>query len=533
MSVLPLQNNSYQPKTINALQSTLESYLPSNARLEVISFLANEIFSDEQWHFLSTNYELWDPIMQRTGGDPNRVLDAQVICLGDIHDNNLMLESEIQFYNLFVKSPTLSLLEGFPPGMLIKKELISHYAKLPAHLTLVGSDNRITSPPDIVVQYLKYKYLLEDAVKRQLFAWERLCQEVSKIVNACFTKGDLVFCYYEAQKVIIVSDAVLQQLIQIWKDLRIEEICEEVNDRYKPLQQIEEMREDMGIIDLVSSNQGLTQEIIKTCALGQRVIIKWGTLHFRDDHLFTALDQAGITYQVLIPPKSKFDATEDIWKIKKMNCHVFHFRTKTSTESLRLVFSEKQKRSFCEQVREWSTVMEGEVKGYTLDAPQLTFTRQSLLECAQKESSLLLPDKTRIRMEDIPPQYFLQWMDEKPGHFSFKVLQALNAIFMFAGKQCKPKTFPYTEIAANYVPRSSTMEFFLDGPLELEIIESDIIVSHQILFIEMLRRNNPIFKVKANTKLILIISEKEYLKLSSATSLVHFSKLLSVYAPKG
>jgi hypothetical protein len=134
-------------------------------------------------------------------------------------------------------------------------------------------------------------------------------RQLSTIFNDHFTSG-LSAGIDKDEKMFLMSDVVLEAVARI-----VESQKKERRLRFNDLRQISDrmdqlysdstlpQKKDLAIEE---SNRGLFQEIEKACKQFPKVLAWWGSDHFTtDDNLIKSLEQANISYVILLPNKQR------------------------------------------------------------------------------------------------------------------------------------------------------------------------------------------------------------------------------------
>lgn len=527
-----IKTNQSMYAAINGLR-----VFPSKAIIITISYLANELFTQQQIEFLPKHYRRYLPYTQQIDQDFSLVKECQVVFLPDIHPWNLMLDSECQFYSLFTEKdqPTCALVEGFSPGTEVNKAEIPQWKNFPKNLTVLGSDNR---HPNLslatITNYQALRYKTEQLkVARK--------EHYHKIFNQIPALLETAVAFEPVHKVIQVTCQMMKEIEGLYNQLNIEAEIDEVNSQINALLGTKADEEtDHAETNVRTSNRGLLDEVRKAAKVYSKVFVRWGFMHYFDDELFAELDASGITYQVLFPPAEKFQQALMAcqWQTLKMNKFSLWFATKKfkpghmcknfdMPEECATYFSEKVKATF---------------RPKPLGLPPIvTYNRQKLLQLCQNEAQLVFPANTRFQITDIDPVDHLTLLDlqrsknldkeQKMFVLAEKLENIINTILIFKGKCIRPlEETPYFYFLSGMY-QTPTLEFMtLEEPLTFKIVEGDLIISPNTLFREMVRRNEFALVLKPNQKLFLTMTPAE---CQQVTNMESFLKLLRSMAPAG
>lgn len=271
--------------------------------------------SRDQLVFLEENFVVYDPLYRECYTDFSRLENCRVILMGEIHHSSLLSNIQDQFLERIIgNEPTCLLGEGLPPGETVKaRERWPHAAD---SLTLRGADNRHQWT---AAQFLAWVKLRQRIIQLEAQDQEQVGYNLRKIatrLNGYFVSQG---CrgIDKAKRVVVVSketaeacDQLLDQLAQskTERDQEIEKLQEKLNKMH--------VREEKRSPEIVESNLGFVQEIIKASREYNRVIGIWGKGHFIcDDELTAALNKAQLPYVILLPNKLREDEAfkERLW----------------------------------------------------------------------------------------------------------------------------------------------------------------------------------------------------------------------------
>ena len=117
-------------------------------------------FSEKQLSFLEDNFVVYDPVSRQTFKDFNGLRKCQVVLMGEMHSNNVIMRTQKAFFELFCTSEEMGdkslclLLESFTKGVRVNNGFCTKWGVLSEKISCIGADNRSTEPTENVIDFL-------------------------------------------------------------------------------------------------------------------------------------------------------------------------------------------------------------------------------------------------------------------------------------------------------------------------------------------------------------------------------------------
>lgn len=492
-------------------------------------------FTDAQLSFLEDNFVVYDAPTGQCHSDFSRLKTCQLVLMGEYHRSLLIRSIQNKFFELIdIPQNSCLLVEGLPPGIRLELPELQHI-KLPESMTVLGSDNRDMKTKE---DYLKYQSLDNQRMELSRSFYEKTKKpherRIAHILNAELAEANAKVSQKKAA--LRISKEAYQKIKISLKSIMT---CPEFRQIQELTKAMREAVTDLKNAKVLSSNQGLFQEIIKAVEVFQKVYSIWGLHHYvNDDDLLFELANRGISYIIILP--KNVDETELDGKLSEAKLKLRYVSKKEQDgEKIRQVvktvsiYFDKMSINFLQPVIQQIIRKSA---NYLVFDKSLVETAQNNQLCFQANTVLKLNDLNTTDFNAIHDLLVTTQMthvltQEEEMKIQERLVSGINGILLFNNLRLTRLLFTGNiHYSLNYEDYKSKLCFSSDKPFIMIFNNRYLICTTTFLFKEMNSKNRRAFTVLSDQTLVFkdVTAEEINKYISQPEEIIPFlnSKLL-------
>ena len=459
----------------------------------------SEGFSREQLDFLNDNVVVYD-FHKKVSHQDFQELNRPLVLLGETHLSSVCdrIQRGLFEKGIFGNQPICVFKEMLKRGETLSAEQMKEVRDyLPSSAEVRGSEVRWGNGSAEYVEEMKWDkrivpYLLEVTRQEAIYF-----DETVKILNDYFTSSSSSGIDSDGQ-IFLLSDEAVDR-IKVLVENRRREKKQMIQERpRRPVQKDvngNPSTEDHEFedVEFLRSNHGLFQEIEKARHQFPKMLAIWGGDHFiTDDSLIKALDQAQISYVILLPNKQRHLEAQDELHWANKRTRKCELKVGSKEQPFVVKLPESFRHKLCPELQ--AICLRKTDDPLILDA-------EKLKELFQEEDFYEFPAGKKVHFENIPLSDFHHFTNLKDAKYEYAEGQAqskltqvrtiLNNILMIKGLSVdflhlRGNLNVTVEVSSDYKP---LLEVSSDKDWSLTVASNPRVGYAGYLFQEMKRLN--------------------------------------------
>jgi hypothetical protein len=359
--------------------------------------------SPKEIKFLEKNFTLYDPAIGKCYNDFSSLINARVVLIGEIHQSDLMHRLQQRLMNILFRvwgevENYCLLLEGLKTGLQLDREKIPFLKNLPPTLTIHGSESRDASfdnhQMEIFLRISEFK--IQSGLKLKE-GFKCTTRKIAEHLNGTQLSFENRILEMSAEAFV-----KLHQFLQEF-DLLLEQhavALRESNHSTLPSYNL-----SLRDVQLLKSNEGLT-ECIKGASLSSaKVLAIWGWDHFLTGKaIVDTLKAMDLQTVVIMPNKRRIkESTIEI----KWNKRIFpqaYFRAKDLTHVEEVSIPREFLRFFHPRIQEHCKIM-------PKDKP-IIYDPKKLIKHFLENTTLTIPTHKNMYLNGVEHKYYVNLCED-------------------------------------------------------------------------------------------------------------------------